>query len=68
MLFGVGTNYPTLGYKARIYGETIHTDGVLVRDFSPVRVGSVGYMYDRVSGQLFGNGGTGAFVLGPDVI
>ena len=35
-------------------------------DFIPVRVGMVGYMYDRVSGQLFGNQGTGAFVIGPD--
>ena len=42
-------------------------DGVLVRDFIPVRVGQVGYMYDRVSGQLFGNAGTGAFIVGPDV-
>jgi hypothetical protein len=25
-------------------------------------------MYDRVSGQLFGNQGTGEFVLGPDII
>ena len=38
-----------------------------VRDFIPVRKGTVGYLYDRVSGQLFGNQGTGAFVLGPDV-
>ena len=41
-----------------------------VRDFIPVRVGSganaVGYMYDRVSGELFGNAGAGAFVIGPD--
>ena len=34
--------------------------------FIPVRVGQVGYMYDRVSGKLFGNSGTGEFVLGPD--
>ena len=46
----------------------IFSNGVLVRDFIPVRVGTVGYMYDRVSGQLFGNMGTGDFVLGPDVI
>ena len=39
----------------------------LVRDFIPVRVGRVGYMYDRVSGRLFGNSGTGAFIIGPDV-
>lgn len=38
-----------------------------VRDFIPVRIGQVGYMYDKVSGQLFGNAGTGAFILGPDV-
>lgn len=39
----------------------------LVRDFIPVRVGQTGYMYDRVSRRLFGNKGTGSFVLGPDV-
>ena len=38
----------------------------LVADFIPVRVGTVGYLYDRVSGQLLGNSGTGAFVIGPD--
>lgn len=37
-----------------------------VRDLISVRVGSVGYMYDRVSEQLFGNQGTGAFIIGPD--
>ena len=35
-------------------------------DFLPVRVVTVGYMYDRVSGQFFGNAGTGAFIIGPD--
>ena len=38
----------------------------LMADFIPVRVGDVGYMYDRVSGELFGNSGTGAFIIGPD--
>ena len=38
----------------------------LMADFIPVRVGDVGYMYDRISGQLFGNSGTGAFIIGPD--
>ena len=41
-------------------------NGTLVRSYVPVRVGSVGYLFDRVSGQLFGNAGTGAFTLGPD--
>ena len=42
-------------------------NNVLKFDMIPVRVGQIGYMYDRVSGQLFGNDGTGQFVLGPDV-
>lgn len=38
-------------------------------DGIPVRVGNVGYMYDRISGQLFGNANTrGAFVIGPDKV
>ena len=37
-----------------------------VYDTIPVRVGQVGCMYDKVSGQLFGNRGTGDFILGPD--
>ena len=45
----------------------VKKNNVIVRYFIPVRVGTVGYMYDRVSGQLFGNQGTGDFVLGPDV-
>ena len=35
-------------------------------DMIPVRKDGVGYMYDRVSGELFGNQGTGAFLIGPD--
>ena len=33
----------------------------------PVRVGQVGYMYDKVSRELFGNQGSGNFTLGNDV-
>lgn len=45
----------------------IYNDSTIIRDLIPVRVGQVGYMYDRVSKKLFGNQGTGSFVLGPDV-
>ena len=48
-------------------GCTIINNGVLVRDFIPVRVGQTGYLYDRITRRLFGNKGTGSFVLGPDV-
>lgn len=47
-------------YLKILDGETV------VRDYVPVRVGQTGYLFDRVSGQLFGNSGTGSFTLGPD--
>lgn len=47
-------------------GATYITNGVTTLDLIPVRVGTTGYMYDKVSGQLFGNAGTGQFILGPD--
>ena len=50
----------------RCYRFTIYNNDLMVSDFIPVRVGQVGYMYDKVSGQLFGNNGTGSFILGPD--
>lgn len=50
----------------RISTARVWSGGALVRDYVPVRVGSVGYMYDRVSGTLFGNAGTGSFTIGPD--
>lgn len=58
-----------IGYysKSRIYYCQLRDNGVLVRDFIPVRIGTIGYMYDKVSGKLFGNQGTGSFILGPDV-
>ena len=52
--------------KARVFSYRVLQSGVLVRDFIPVRVGTEGAMYDRVSGQLFRNQGTGAFLIGPD--
>ena len=54
------------GLKGRIYYFQCYYGDELVFDLIPVRVGQVGYMYDKVSGQLFGNQGTGNFVLGPD--
>lgn len=49
---------PTYG---RWYSAKIYAMGVLVHDFVPVRVGAEGALYDRVSGQLFRNGGSGSF-------
>ena len=41
-------------------------NGEKVADIIAVRKDGVGYMYDRVSGQFFGNSGTGDFIIGPD--
>jgi hypothetical protein len=65
-LFGRnGTTPPYLG-SLRIYSAKLWNGSILVRDYIPVRKGNVGYLYDRVSGALFGNQGTDNFVLGPD--
>lgn len=55
--------------KARFYSfRCFDTDsGLLVRDFVPVRKSGFGYMFDRVSGELFGNMGSGEFLIGPDL-
>ena len=50
----------------KIFCVKIYESGELVFDGIPVRVGQIGYMYDRVSGELFGNAGTGDFILGAD--
>lgn len=65
MLFNVGDN--TAFLNGNIYSCRIWENNQLVRDMIPVRVGTTGYMYDKVSGQLFGNAGTGDFILGNDI-
>lgn len=58
---------PISNNKVRCYYFQIYDNGTLVRDFIPVRIGTKGYMLDKVSGELYGNSGTGDFVLGQDV-
>lgn len=53
--------------KARLYSLQFLLSGVPVRSFVPCRVGSVGYLWDEVTGAFFGNSGTGNFVLGTDI-
>lgn len=54
--------------KLKIYKCTIKENDVLIHDLISVRIGNSGYMYDKTSGRLFGNSGTGEFTLGPDVV
>ena len=66
-LFGFD-NDGTLRYgRVRVSSYKIWDGTTLLQDLVPVRKNGVGYMYDRVSGQLFGNDGTGNFIIGPDV-
>lgn len=68
IMFAYGRNGTPLIYgKNKVCYCKIYNNGTIVRDFTPVRVGQVGYMYDKVSSQLFGNAGTGNFTLGSDV-
>lgn len=64
LLYRANNTNPLYG---RIRSFKLMSGNTPVLDLIPVRIGQVGYMYDRVSGQLFGNAGTGDFILGPDV-
>lgn len=63
-LFTIGSG---LNSSIRVYSLKWKRGNALIMDFIPVRVGQVGYMYDKISGELFSNAGTGNFILGPDV-
>ena len=54
------------GVYGKLYCCKIWQNGVLVRDYVPVRKRTVGYLYDRVTRKLFGNAGTGDFIVEPD--
>lgn len=51
----------------RIYSFKLYSGARLVRDYIPVRKDGVGYLYDLVSGELFGNAAeSGVFTYGND--
>jgi len=58
----------TSPFNGRIRRFYIKNNGVMKLDLIPVRKGTTGYMYDKVSGKLFGNAGTGEFILGLDLL
>ena len=57
-----------IAYPLKMKFMKIIVDDVLTRDYIPVRKGTIGYMYDKVSKKLFGNSGTGNFLLGQDIV
>lgn len=54
-------------WAGRIYYLQITQGESVLMNLIPVRVGTIGYMYDKISKQLFGNDGTGDFILGGDI-
>ena len=67
-IFGPRNGGTTSGIAQIAQLKIYDANGILVRDFRPIAIGSKGYMLDMVSGQYlqYGNAGTGDFVLGPD--
>ena len=63
-----GNYMPWIGRIGRV---RISGGGETIRDLIPVRVGEVeeaeGFFYDLVSGEFFGNGGTGKLGIGDDL-
>ena len=49
-----------------VFSFQIKEGNQVILDLIPVRKNGIGYMYDKVSGQLFGNQGKGQFIIGPD--
>ena len=56
------------GTKIRMWGFKLTKGTTVILDMIPVRKDGVGYMYDKVSGKLFGNDGSGSFILGQDTV
>lgn len=68
-LFALNTGTSSANKHAdeKLVSAKFWSGSTLIRDYIPVRVGQVGYLYDKVSGELFGNSGSGSFTLGSDV-
>jgi len=62
--WGIGDNRGGVHNIYNFYAKD--ENGIIRINLIPVRIGIVGYVYDKVSGQLFGKLGTSDFILGPD--
>lgn len=63
-----GGTVGSVASSVRIKRFVMYDGSTLVRDYIPVIKSGVGYLYDKVSGELFGNtNSTGAFTYGNDI-
>lgn len=52
----------------RVYSCSISHNGTLLRDFIPCKdENNIGFMFDTLSGTVYENKGTGAFIIGEEV-
>lgn len=70
-LFGAYNGSKVMSYMStiRLYSFRIfkYDGSEVLRDMIPVRVDQVGCLYDKISGEIFMNQGTGSFIVGPDI-
>lgn len=64
--FRITNNTLAAQCQLKLHSLSIKKNGILVKDYIPVRVGSIGYLYDKVSKSLVASDGPGNFILGPD--
>ena len=66
LTIGIRRSQPSQVGGLRVKAFSMSDNNETLRDYTLVRVGSVGYFYDKVSKQLFGNSFSGDLVIGPD--
>lgn len=66
--FQIGDAGLARGTNLNVHSFTVSNYGTVMLDYIPVRVGQVGYFYDRISGKLYGKaaGCTTDLVVGAD--
>jgi len=66
--FIIGDNVSTRGVELNVYSFTVRNYGTVMLDYVPVRVGQVGYFYDRIGKKLYGKNAkaTADLVVGND--
>ena len=66
LTIGIRRSQPSQIGGLRVKAFSMSDNNETLRDYTPVRVGSVGYFYDKISKQLSRNSFAGELVIGPD--
>lgn len=66
LLAGTNSSGGSRFSNGTIYSCKIYDNGVLIRDYIPVRVGTEGCLYDKIEDKLYKSASSGLFTAGPD--